>query len=92
MDSICYSEGSCSICGCQTTHLQCAAKACDKPCYPDMMDAGQWKHFKSGAYHFDRWGEWQMIVTDNPRGQVSALAFVDARGPFRKRVSYKETR
>ena len=46
MDPICYGNGECKLCGCQTTHLQMADKACDKPCYPKMMSKKQWKFFK----------------------------------------------
>ena len=42
MDKQCYDEGQCKICGCQTTHLQMADKACDKPCYPNMLSKEQW--------------------------------------------------
>ena len=46
MDSECYEAGECKICGCQTTALQMANKACDKPCYPKMMNKKQWNFFK----------------------------------------------
>lgn len=42
MDPICYGNGECKICGCQTTHLQMANKACDKPCYPRMLTRSEW--------------------------------------------------
>jgi hypothetical protein len=45
MDVDCYSEGSCKLCGCATTALQMANKSCDKPCYPPMMNADQWRRF-----------------------------------------------
>lgn len=49
MDIDCYSNGSCKICGCDTPALQMANKACDKPCYPKMMNKEQWKkHNKDG--------------------------------------------
>ena len=46
MDPECYNAGECKICGCQTTALQMADKACDKPCYPNMMNKKQWNFFK----------------------------------------------
>lgn len=46
MDSVCYNQGSCKLCGCSTTALQMANKACDKPCYPKMLSRKKWKHFK----------------------------------------------
>ena len=49
MDQECYHAGSCKICGCETTALQMCSRACDKPCYPPMMDKYQWELFKK--YH-----------------------------------------
>lgn len=46
MDKECYAKGSCTLCGCDTTALQMADKACDKPCYPAMMDETDWMIFK----------------------------------------------
>lgn len=46
MDKDCFNSGSCKLCGCTTTKLQMADKACDKPCYPKMMDEKQWSNFK----------------------------------------------
>ena len=43
----CYEQGSCIICGCETTKLQMANKVCDGACYPPMLKAGSWEHFKS---------------------------------------------
>ena len=42
MDIDCYNEGSCKMCGCKTTALQMANKACDKPCYPFMLSKKSW--------------------------------------------------
>ena len=57
MDPICYGNGECKICGCQTTHLQMADKACDKPCYPEMLSRKNWKSLKEGLFYSDgkRW-------------------------------------
>lgn len=46
MDDDCYMQGSCKKCGCDTTALQMANKACEKPCYPKMMSKKEWKKFK----------------------------------------------
>jgi hypothetical protein len=54
MDKECYNQGSCIICGCKTTALQMSNKACDKPCYPTMMDRTEWKIFKGGGTFYDR--------------------------------------
>ena len=42
MDQECYNAGECKLCGCQTTALQMADKACDKPCYPSMLSRNKW--------------------------------------------------
>lgn len=54
MDSKCYNDGQCKICQCQTTQLQFANKACDKPCYPYMLTKLQWSRIKSGSYVYDK--------------------------------------
>ena len=46
MDQECFENGSCKICGCDTTALQMANKACGKPCYPKMMNKSDWAEFK----------------------------------------------
>lgn len=46
MRPTCFINGSCDVCGCQTTMLQMANKACDGDCYPAMFSAGIWKYFK----------------------------------------------
>jgi hypothetical protein len=43
MDRDCFNQGSCKLCGCATTALQMANKACDKPCYPTMYNEREWK-------------------------------------------------
>lgn len=42
MDKECYDNGSCKECGCKTTHLQFANKACDGFCYPEMVNRKRW--------------------------------------------------
>ena len=51
MDKQCYNEGQCKMCGCQTTALQMANKACDKPCYPRMLNSREWNLMKKGFYY-----------------------------------------
>lgn len=46
MNRECLDRGSCVMCGCQTTHLQMANKACAGDCYPDMLIKKQWCYFK----------------------------------------------
>jgi hypothetical protein len=53
MKKECYHLGSCVECGCSTTALQMANKACDGLCYPTMMDRWQWRKFKKGGIHYD---------------------------------------
>lgn len=56
MDPICYGNGECKICGCQTTHLQMADKACDKPYYRNAFQK-KLEILKEGLFYPDgkRW-------------------------------------
>jgi len=58
----CYTSGSCVECGCTTTALQMANKACDGLCYPTMMSRDNWRAFKKGGIHYDIWNDlfWQL--------------------------------
>jgi hypothetical protein len=58
MDKNCYFDGTCNICGCETTALQMCNKPCDKPCYPRMMNKYQWRLYKSGSVFKDENGTW----------------------------------
>lgn len=70
MDKQCYNDGSCKVCGCMTTHLQMANKACEGDCYPPMMAAKNWKAVRNMYYTdlFNKvagnnqptWKQWQM--------------------------------
>ena len=42
MDEECFNNGQCKMCGCKTTALQMANKACNKPCYPSMLSRNKW--------------------------------------------------
>jgi hypothetical protein len=55
MDKQCYNEGQCRICKCQTTQLQFANKACDKPCYPYILTKLQWNILKQGRKIWDKY-------------------------------------
>ena len=48
MNRTCLKNGSCVLCGCQTTALQMANKACDGPCYPAMLSEEKWDKICSG--------------------------------------------
>ncbi len=48
MDQGCLMRGRCKLCGCQTTALQMADKACDKPCYPAMLSRKKWDRILKG--------------------------------------------
>lgn len=54
MDSICYKNGECKICGCQTTHLQMCNKACNKPCYPKILPKKDWNFLKKTDMYFEK--------------------------------------
>lgn len=47
MNKQCYYDGSCKECGCSTTALQMANKACDGDCYPKMLSKSIWKEITS---------------------------------------------
>jgi len=61
---LCVEKGQCNICKCDTPALQMANKACDKPCYPAMMNKKKWIKFKTNLsnslgiapiiYHYDK--------------------------------------
>ena len=42
MNRECYNSGSCVECGCATTALQMANKACEGNCYPSIMNDHDW--------------------------------------------------
>lgn len=65
MNQDCYNEGSCRLCGCETPHLQCANRSCEKPCYPTMMTASQWKQYINGSSYKDINGTWLAILSQN---------------------------
>lgn len=46
MNPMCYFEGACVECGCDTPALQMADKACKGRCYPAMMNKKDWEKFK----------------------------------------------
>lgn len=52
MDKDCYLAGQCKLCGCETTALQMANKACDKPCYPKMLSKRSWERLKDGPFSY----------------------------------------
>ncbi len=46
MNKQCYDQGSCIACGCETTQLQAAYRACENDCYPYMLTYKEWKQLK----------------------------------------------
>lgn len=66
MDRQCYQEGQCKMCGCQTTALQMANKACDKPCYPSMMSKKNWKLIQKFS-HCSEGIWWNLMTVDNKK-------------------------
>lgn len=60
MDQDCYNEGQCKMCGCETTALQMADKACDKPCYPKMANKRWWTLYKRNRLILDNGLVWQL--------------------------------
>lgn len=52
MNPVCYEQGSCIKCGCETTALQMANKSCKGACYPPMMNKKQWVQFYCNGGEF----------------------------------------
>lgn len=61
MDVKCYQDGACKLCGCTTTALQMADKACDKPCYPRMLNRYEWLKLKIGYAAGDAGHCWTLV-------------------------------
>ncbi len=61
MDSTCYHNGSCKLCGCMTTQLQMANKKCEGDCYPPMMNKGEWEYYKAGGFIKDSSGNFYWL-------------------------------
>lgn len=66
MDRECFDSGQCKVCGCSTTQLQMANKACDGHCYPVMVDKDTWESFKYKGVIKERYGndfyKWENIM------------------------------
>lgn len=61
----CFMKGQCVKCGCSTTKLQMANKACEMPCYPVMMTEIQWRLFLHKGCHTDKHGIWYLKYENN---------------------------
>ena len=77
MNKICYNQGSCVKCGCVTTALQMADKACDGDCYPPFLAKLNWIAFTKG------------LTTVDPEGNVWMKRSVQV--PGNARVMYETT-
>ena len=77
MDQECYNAGECKICGCQTTALQMADKACDKPCYPSMLSKEQWYIINKNCSVYDEetkfW--WSLYLVKSKLNPLGVLEF-----------------
>ena len=66
MDEECLNNGSCKECGCKTTHLQFANKACGGLCYPKFKNRKSWKKlvgYKNHIYEYDYIKKYYMVFT-----------------------------
>lgn len=59
--SECYEKGSCKHCGCKVPPLTFCDKSCEGNCYPYMMDAYQWLHFKSHKQMVTKGHHWLYV-------------------------------
>ena len=50
VDKKCLNDGQCKLCGCAVPQLLWADKACDKPCYPHMMNKSTWEYYKKNFF------------------------------------------
>ena len=60
MNQQCYLNGSCKMCGCKTTHLQMANKACEGLCYPQMQTKKNWNLLKNKKIVISNKKAWQV--------------------------------
>ena len=60
MNQLCYSQGSCIECGCMTTQLQMANKACEGNCYPKMQNRKNWNLLKRNRIIISEKRAWQV--------------------------------
>lgn len=70
MDDKCYRDGQCKLCGCKTTALQMCNKACDKPCYPEMLNRKQWRIAKAHGKYIDKKNKNLWSVKPNRKGNI----------------------
>lgn len=52
MNPVCFEQGSCLHCGCETTKLQMANKACEGACYFHMASKKKWNDIKNIVYDY----------------------------------------
>ena len=60
MNQQCYLQGSCIKCGCMTTHLQMANKACKGLCYPKMQNRKNWNLLRNNKIIISDKRAWQI--------------------------------
>ena len=60
MNPECYKSGSCIECGCMTTQLQMANKACEGNCYPAMQNKKNWNLLKNNKIIISNKRAWQV--------------------------------
>lgn len=60
MKKECYNNGSCTECGCRTTHLQMANKKCLGDCYPAMQSKKNWNLLKNKKIVISDSRAWQL--------------------------------
>jgi len=68
METECYNEGNCKMCGCTTTALQMANKSCNKPCYPPMLSAKNWIKLASGQKINHKGDKWELVKETRTSG------------------------
>ena len=77
MNPECYRRGECVVCGCMTTNLQMASKACEGFCYPILLGKKAWNKFKKHEGIIIN-GQWWELMKKNcgPHTDKTKLIFV----------------
>jgi hypothetical protein len=79
MNSQCFNEGCCIICGCDCTALQMANKACDGKEYPPILPYFKWRAYSKGKTTVVR-GDYAWVYS--PISKKTFIYRVSARGTY----------
>ena len=92
MNKVCYNQGSCVKCGCVTTALQMAKKACAGDCYPPFLKAAEWAQFNSGFTAIDENNDTWFTRSTQVPGNARVMYEVNVYKNDEKVSKYYETK